>query len=82
MHYRCICDFLFNWHDLQLTLFLFIIVLPLVRLGALTSREGEGKIGQKANPTFLEFVESHVVSSIYLVYFMLNVDGSGHANQA
>jgi hypothetical protein len=53
-----------------------------VRLGALTIREGENKIGQKAIPTsFLEFVESHVVSSIYLTYFMLNVDGSGHANQ-
>jgi hypothetical protein len=53
-----------------------------MKLGALTSREGEGKIGQKAIPTsFLEFVESHVVSSFYLTYFMLNVDGSGHANQ-
>ncbi len=60
---------------------MFIIVLPLVRLGALTLREGESKIGQKAIPTFLEFVESHVVSSIYLTYFMLNVDGSSHANQ-
>ncbi len=62
---------------------MFIIVLPLVRLGALTSGEGEGKIGQKAIPTsFLEFVESHVISSLYLAYFMLNVDGLGHANQA
>jgi hypothetical protein len=53
-----------------------------MKLGALTSREGEGKIGQKVIPTsFLEFVESHVVSSFYLTYFMLNVDGSSHANQ-
>jgi hypothetical protein len=53
-----------------------------MRLGALTSREGESKIGQKSIPiSFLEFVESHVVSSLYLTYFMLNVDGLGHANQ-
>jgi hypothetical protein len=53
-----------------------------MNLGALTSRKGEGKIGQKPIPTsFLEFVESHVVFSLYLTYFMLNVDGSGHANQ-
>jgi hypothetical protein len=53
-----------------------------MRLGALTLREGEGKIGQKAIPiSFLEFVESYVVSSLYLAYLMLNVDGSSHANQ-
>jgi len=52
-----------------------------MRLGALTSREGEIKIGQKSIPTsFLEFVESCVISSLYLTYFMLNVDGLGHAN--
>jgi hypothetical protein len=62
---------------------MFNIILPLMRLGALTSREGEGKIGQKSIPTsFLEFVKSHVISSLYLAYFMLNVDGLGHANQA
>ncbi len=44
--------------------------------------EGEGKIGQKAILiSFLEFVKSHVVSSFYLTYFMLNVDGSSHVNQ-
>jgi hypothetical protein len=54
-----------------------------MRLGALTSRDEEGKIGQKSIPTsFLEFVGSHVISSFYLTYFMLNVDGLGHANQA
>jgi hypothetical protein len=54
-----------------------------MRLGALTSREGEGKIRQKSILTsFLKFVESHVVSSLYLTYFLLNVDGSGHVNQA
>jgi hypothetical protein len=53
-----------------------------MRLGALTSRDGEGKIGQKAIlNSFLKFVESHVVSTFYLAYFMLNVVGSGHANQ-
>jgi hypothetical protein len=53
-----------------------------MRLGALTLGEGEGKVGQKAIPTsFLEFVKSHVVSSLYLTYFTLNVDGLGHANQ-
>jgi hypothetical protein len=53
-----------------------------MRLGALTSRDGESKIGQKAIfSSFLKFVESHVVSSLYLAYFMLNVVGSGHANQ-
>jgi len=54
-----------------------------MRLVALTSKEEKGKIGQKSIPTsFLEFVESHVISSLYLAYFMLNVDGSSHANQA
>jgi hypothetical protein len=54
-----------------------------MKLGALTSREGEGKIGQKSILTsFLEFEKSHVVSSFYLAYFMLNVDGSTHAHQA
>ncbi len=54
-----------------------------MRLGALTSIEGVGKIGQKAIPTsFLKFVGSHVVSFIYFAYFMLNVDDLGHANQA
>ncbi len=62
---------------------MFNIVLPLMRFGALTSREGEGKIGQKSIPTsFLEFVKSHVISFLYLAYFMLNVNGLGHANQA
>jgi hypothetical protein len=54
-----------------------------MRLGALTSREGEGKIRQKSISTaFIEFVKSHVITSFYLAYFMLNVDGSNHANQA
>jgi hypothetical protein len=62
---------------------LFIIILQLIRLGALTLGEGEGKIGQKAILTsILEFVKSHVVSFFYLAYFTLNVDGLGHANQA
>jgi hypothetical protein len=53
-----------------------------VRFGALTLGEGECKTGQKVIPTsFLEFVESHVVYSLYLTYFMLNVVGLGHANQ-
>ncbi len=53
-----------------------------MRFGALTLGEGEGKIGQKVIPiSFLEFVESHVISSLYLTYFMLNVVGSSHANQ-
>jgi hypothetical protein len=54
-----------------------------MKLGALTSRDAEGEIGQKAIlSSFLKFIESHVVSSFYLPYFMLNVVSSGHANQA
>jgi hypothetical protein len=54
-----------------------------MKFGALTSKDGEGKIGHKTIPTsFLMFVESHVVSSLYLANFMLNVDGLCHANQA
>jgi hypothetical protein len=62
---------------------LFITILPLLIFGALTSGKIEGKTGQKAIPTsILEFVKSRVVSSFYLAYFMLNVEGSSHANQA
>jgi hypothetical protein len=52
-----------------------------MKLGALTSRKREGKIGQKPIPTSFLVCRVPCGFFLYLTYFMLNVDGSGHANK-